>query len=356
MAIQAEARAQTVEHPPLDVKGLSVTFPAHGGAIRVVHDVSFHAAPGEFVGLVGESGSGKSVSGLAVMGLLPREARVAGTINIAGRNVATMSPNDQQRMRGSEVSMIFQEPMTALNPVFTIGAQIVATIRAHHRVGRRVAQREAVDLLDSVGISDPARIAREYPHRLSGGMRQRALIAMAIACGPRVLIADEPTTALDVTIQAQIMNLLRGLCADREMAVLLITHDLGLVAEQCTRVFTMYSGEIVETGETANVLAEPAHPYTAGLIRSAPSGKRSAARLYSIPGQVPSPTEQILGCRFHPRCEFATADCAQMAQELRIANNGRLVRCMRVDDPELRRAIDLQSEFGARTRQRSSTT
>jgi peptide/nickel transport system ATP-binding protein len=323
----------------LEVAGLDVWFQSASGQVQAISDVGFRIDAGETVGLVGESGSGKSVTALALMGLLPREnARVSGSVQLGGRDLLRLDERQLRRVRGSEISMIFQDPMTALNPVFTIGQQLVATIRAHRKVTRKAARLRAIELLGETGIPAPDRRVDDYPHQLSGGIRQRAMIAMAISSEPQLLIADEPTTALDVTIQAQILDLLGRLTREHGTSVLLITHDLGVVAETCDRVVTMYAGQVVEEGRTTTVLGAPLHPYTSGLVRSIPRLRSGKADLYAIPGRVPALTAMPSGCRFRDRCEHAIEACAA-PQSLTVMDDAaidpRRARCCRVAELDL---------------------
>ena len=312
----------------LEVRNLDAYFQTLEGEVQAVRDVSFTVAAGEIVGVVGESGSGKSVTALAIMGLLPPGlSRTSGSAVAGGRDLLALSPDQLVKVRGREISMIFQEPMTALDPLFRIGDQIIETIRAHQRVSRRAAADRAVRILEDVGIPDAAERVRAYPHQLSGGMRQRVMIAIAIVSEPTVLIADEPTTALDVTVQAQILGLLAELSREHGTAVVLITHDLGVVAETCTRVHTMYAGEIVEECRVDDALCEPKHPYTSGLIQGIPRAEKRRQALYSIPGRVPPLTGMPAGCRFGPRCEHAQESCA--APQPLLQAGGRAVRCCR---------------------------
>jgi peptide/nickel transport system ATP-binding protein len=312
----------------LDVRELGVYFQTVEGEVQAVRDVSFTVAPGEIVGLVGESGSGKSVTALAIMGLLtPGLSRTSGSVVLAGRDLLALPADQLVRVRGRDISMIFQEPTTALDPVFRIGDQIAETVRAHQRVSRRAAAARAIQILDDVGIPDAAGRARAYPHQLSGGMRQRVMIAMAVVSEPAVLVADEPTTALDVTIQAQILGLLHELSREHGTAIILITHDLGVVAETCTRVHTMYAGEIVEECGVDEALADPRHPYTSGLIQAIPRSENRRQPLYSIPGRVPPLASLPSGCRFQPRCTHALEPCGQRQVLLRLGD--RAVRCCR---------------------------
>ena len=308
----------------LEIEGLTVTVPTPSGAVAtLVEGVDLTLARGERVGLVGESGCGKSITALALMGLLPVGARAQGAIRLDGEDLVALDDRAMQRVRGRRVAMVFQEPMTALNPVRTIGAQIAEGMILHLRLTKREAQDRARALLDRVGLPGPRFSLDLYPHQLSGGQRQRVVIAIALACAPDILVADEPTTALDVTIQAQILDLLDDLVAERNMALLLITHDLGVVEEMTQRMVVMYSGRVVETGATADVFAHMAHPYTHGLFSASPrralemrAGGRKI-RLAAIPGQVPDPLERPAGCAFAPRCPNAQADCLPAPPPLR---------------------------------------
>ncbi len=312
----------------LEVRSLDAYFQTLEGEVQALRDVSFSVAAGEIVGVVGESGSGKSVMALAIMGLLPPGvSRTSGSAVVGGRDLLGLPPDQLVKVRGREISMIFQEPMTALDPLFRIGDQITETVRANQRVSRRAAADRAVRILTDVGIPDAAGRVRAYPHQLSGGMRQRVMIAIALVSEPAVLIADEPTTALDVTVQAQILELLAELSREHGTAVVLITHDLGVVAETCTRVHTMYAGEIVEECGVDDALCEPKHPYTSGLIQAIPRAEKRRQPLYSIPGRVPPLTSMPAGCRFEPRCEHAREPC-RAPQPLQQAG-GRAVRCCR---------------------------
>ena len=298
--------------PLLEVAGLSTWFFTDQGVARAVDGVSFHVDESETVGLVGESGCGKTVTSLSLMGLVPSPpGRVleGSSIRFRGEELAGASERRLREVRGGDIAMIFQEPMTSLNPVFTVGSQIVEALRLHLGLGKREARERAVALLQEVGIPEPAMRVDEYPHQLSGGMRQRVMIAMALAAGPSLLIADEPTTALDVTIQAQILELLAELRRRHRMAVLLITHDLGVVAEVCDRVVVMYAGQVVETGTVEQIFHRPTHPYTEGLLASLPRVDDRGARLRPIPGVVPPPTLWPPACRFADRCPSAWERC-----------------------------------------------
>jgi oligopeptide/dipeptide ABC transporter ATP-binding protein len=292
--------------PLLSVRDLSVSF----GPLRVLEGLSFDLAQGEVLGVVGESGSGKSMTALAIMGLLPRGGRVvAGRAVLEGQEVTALPERDLQRLRGARMVMIFQEPMTSLNPVLTVGEQVAEVLRQHRGMNRRAAHAEAINLLRLVEIPAAERRVDDYPHQLSGGQRQRAMIAIALACRPKLLIADEPTTALDATVQAGILDLLRGLRRELGMAVLLITHDLGVVADFADRVVVMYAGRIAETGPSAAIFASPQHPYTQALLAAIPRLSGPIANLPAIPGVVPSPADFPAGCRFAPRCPHAHLEC-----------------------------------------------
>jgi oligopeptide/dipeptide ABC transporter ATP-binding protein len=295
----------------LEVDHLRIEARTHGRTSLLVEDVTFKVEPGAFVGIVGESGCGKSLTALALMGLLPRPnvAPTGGRVMFEGEDVLAMSPARLRQLRGGDAAMIFQDPMSSLNPVETIGAQIAEAILLHEAVGRREAMARAIDLLGEVNIPAPRQRARDYPHQLSGGMRQRVMIAMAIATRPRLLIADEPTTALDVTIQAQILALLDRLRRERGMAVILITHDLGVIAEFADRVMVMYSGRIVEEAPVDRLFSAPSHPYTRGMLGSIPPLDGEVTELVAIEGQPPTPGAWPQGCRFHPRCRERRDAC-----------------------------------------------
>ncbi|MQA29139.1 MAG: ATP-binding cassette domain-containing protein [Luteitalea sp.] len=299
--------------PLLSVERLTTVFDLPSGATPAVDDVSFEIYPGETLGVVGESGSGKSVTALSIMRLVESPGRIsAGHIRFKGRDLLTLSEREMRSVRGADIALIFQEPMTALNPVFTIGDQIAETLLVHGRATRREARTRAVELLDAVRITDPAAHIKDYPHQLSGGMRQRVLIAMAIACRPSLLIADEPTTALDVTIQAQILDLLRDMKDTLRLSLLLITHDLGVIAGTADRVAVMYAGRIVEHGPVRAIFREPRHPYTQGLLASMPGFGRGQ-RLRAIEGSVPVLGAFPTGCTFHPRCPDRFEPCPTAA-------------------------------------------
>ncbi len=318
--------------PLLDVKGLSVEFQTRQGVARVLESVGFALRRGETLGLVGESGCGKSMTALAIMRLIPNPpGRItAGRVLLEGEDLLELDDAEMRRVRGNRVSMIFQEPMTSLNPVFTVGEQIAEAVRLHQRLDRRAAHQRAIEMLESVGIPAPQRRVDEYPHQFSGGMRQRVMIAMALACGPALLVADEPTTALDVTVQAQIFDLISELRTRTGSAVVLITHDMGSIAEMTDRVAVMYAGRIVEEGTTAEVLEHPLHPYTQGLIACAP-GRRTALHgelLEEIPGTVPSLLERRAGCVFADRCKHVMPKCRLgLPEETRFDGDRRRVLC-----------------------------
>jgi oligopeptide/dipeptide ABC transporter ATP-binding protein len=318
-----------MDAPLLEVDNLVTTFQTMDGTVRAVDGVSFTIGRGETVALVGESGCGKSVTALSIMRLVQAPAgRIAsGRVLLGGVDLASLPEDQMRKVRGARIAMIFQEPMTSLNPVLTVGFQIAEAVALHRNVSRADAWKEAVRMLDVVEIADPAERARSYPHQLSGGMRQRVMIAMALSCGPELLIADEPTTALDVTIQAQILELLDGLRDKLGMALLLITHDLGVVAERAERVLVMYAGRVVEDGPVDEVFERPQHPYTRGLLRSVPRLGAARERLATIRGHVPRLTELPSGCRFRDRCDYALATCADFDPPLEPFAPGRSAAC-----------------------------
>lgn len=312
----------------LEVNNLQTKFRTDNGEITVIDGVSFHIQKGETLGVVGESGCGKSVTSLSVMGLLPNIAKITGgEIRLKGENLLGRSAEELRKIRGKEMAMIFQEPMTSLNPVFTIGSQIMELVQNHTSMNKKEAKRHAIDMLKLVGIPRAEQIVDEYPHQLSGGMRQRVMIAMAMSCNPDVLIADEPTTALDVTIQAQILDLMRDLQKEREMTIMLITHDLGVVAEMCDRVVVMYAGQVVEEAPVESLFERPKHPYTIGLLGSMPNLEEDKEYLSSIGGTVPSPGSMPTGCRFADRCERVMPECRKEAPPLFNLDNGIKCRC-----------------------------
>ena len=318
--------------PLLSVRDLTVRFRSGGDWIRAVNGVSFDVNPGETLAVVGESGSGKSVTSLSILGLLPgRRAEVSGAVRLAGEELTTASEARMRRVRGGEISMIFQEPMTSLDPVMTVGRQVAEAIEVHQGLSREAAMDAAIAALDDVRVPEPARRARQYPFQLSGGLRQRVMIAMAMSCRPKVLIADEPTTALDVTIQAQILNLMDELRERTGTAIILITHDLGVVAEMADRVAVMYAGRVVERASAEALFARPRHPYTLGLLGAVPklgsSLEGGAGRLSEIKGVVPSLREEIRGCAFAPRCPLATDRCRSETPPLAPRAEGHLAAC-----------------------------
>jgi len=321
------------EGPLLAIRDLTVDFAPGSGRLPAVDGASLSIDAREIVCLVGESGSGKSVTALASMGLLPSTAAVSGEIAFAGRDVAGLSRRQWQKVRGREIGMIFQEPMTSLNPVFTIGRQIVETLHAHERLSPRAARDRAVELLDSVGIPSPRQRLDDFPHQLSGGMRQRAMVAMALSCSPRLLIADEPTTALDVTIQGQLLDLLLDLRERFSTAILLITHNMGVVAELADRVVVMYAGRVAEEAEAMRLFDAPAHPYTEGLLRSTPTLVQTAERLVTIPGSMPNPAEPPPGCLFAPRCPRVLSECEAGRPGMRELADGQRAACLRAEAP-----------------------
>ena len=311
----------------LDVRNLSIAFKSDQRALRVVSDISFDIGKAEIFGLVGESGSGKSMTALSILRILPVNAFAEGNILFKDRDLLTLGEDEMRRTRGKDISIIFQEPMTSLNPVLTVGYQVAEALRAHFDISKSDAMGNAVELLRSVRISSPETRIRDYPHQLSGGMRQRVMIAMAIACNPALLIADEPTTALDVTIQAQILDLLQGLRKERDMAVLLITHDLSIIAEQAERVAVMYAGRIMELAPVEELFRNTLHPYTIGLLESLPDKK--GVPLKPISGFVPSPDLYPEGCKFSDRCPSVSVACTAAEPELVEVSKGHLVRCIR---------------------------
>lgn len=315
----------------LAVKNISTHFLSEQGCIKAVQDVSFLIRRAGTFALVGESGCGKTVTALSIMRLVPEPSGriVGGEIVFEGQNLLALSEKHMRRVRGNRIAMIFQEPMTSLNPVYTVGEQIVEAIRLHQKKGTSQAWADAVRILRKAGIAEPARRVREYPHQLSGGMRQRVMIAMAVSCQPALLIADEPTTALDVTIQAQILDLLDNLQQQSRMSILLITHDLGVVAERADDIAVMYASRIVEVADAQSLFAAPLHPYTQGLLKSLPQLGLSNRRLQTIPGTVPEPLHFPAGCKFHPRCPIGRSDsrCQSVEPALREVQPNRCVAC-----------------------------
>ena len=298
--------------PLLAVEGLRVEFPTRRGTLVAVHDVSFAIAPGEVLGVVGESGAGKSLTGAAIIGLIDPPGRIAaGEIRLAGRRIDNLPYETMRTVRGREIGAVFQDPLTSLNPLYTVGRQLVETIRTHLPMSEGDARRRAIGLLEEVGIPGAARRIDHFPHQFSGGMRQRVVIALALAAKPRLIVADEPTTALDVSIQAQIIELMKRLCREHGTAVMLVTHDMGVIAETAHRVAVMYAGRIVEVGPVADVIHRPQHPYTVGLMGSIPSIAEERERLSQIDGSMPRPNEVPGGCAFHPRCPHAFVRCRE---------------------------------------------
>jgi peptide/nickel transport system ATP-binding protein len=319
------------------IDGLSVDFATDHGWANVISDVSFGVGQGEVVGLVGESGSGKTVTGLSILGLVPSPPGrlTGGHIWFDGRDLTAMSERQLRDIRGNDIAMIFQEPMTSLNPAFTVGDQISETFRRHRGGSRRAGRKRAIEVLELVGIPNAGRRVHSYPHEFSGGMRQRAMIAMALTCEPKILLADEPTTALDVTIQAQILDLLSSMRDSIGMGVLLITHDLGVVAETCDRVVVMYAGQVVERSPIEPIFERPRMPYTEGLLSAMPQVGAASGRLASIPGRTPEPWNMPTGCRFHPRCPYTLPKCTEGPIRLLPVGPERDSRCVRTDELRL---------------------
>ena len=334
--------------PLLEIQNLSVEFPTSSGVLRAVDGVSLTLDEGEILGVVGESGSGKSVTMLALMGLVAYPGRVrADRLAFADRDLLDISDGERRQLTGKDVAMIFQEPTTSLNPCFTIEFQLTETLRLHEGMDGKAARRRAIELLDQVGIPAPEGRLKAYPHQLSGGMNQRVMIAMAIACNPKLLIADEPTTALDVTIQAQILDLLLSLQRERGMALVLITHNMGVVAETAQRVMVMYAGQIMEERDAASLFEAPQHPYTAALLAALPERSVGDHRLATIPGVVPGLFDRPQGCLFSPRCAYATEHSRRVRPELRAWMGGQ-IRChYPLGDPERERAIAADHRVGA---------
>ena len=325
----------------LRITGLRVAFPTSTGLVAPVDGVDLTVKAGQTLGIVGESGCGKSMLSLAIMGLVPKPGRVAaGSVRLGDRELTTLPPAAMRKIRGGEVAMIFQDPMTSLNPVHTVGDQIIEAMRVHQRASDKAMRGEAIAALRRVRIPSPERRLDDYPHQLSGGMRQRVMIAMALACRPRLLIADEPTTALDVTVQAQILELLRALQAETGMSLILITHDLGVVAEMADEVAVMYAGRVVERSSATALFESPQHPYTIGLLGSMPRLDEDSDRLLSIDGAVPPPFAMPRGCRFGPRCPFAIQACAETDPQMHDMAPGHRAACLRAP-------IEMLQEFAA---------
>ena len=335
-AASGEARSASPSRALLEVRGLRTSFVVERRELVAVDAVSFDLEPGRTLAIVGESGCGKSVTALSIMGLVAPPGRVQGEILLEGSDLTRLSSAEMRELRGNRLSMIFQEPMTSLNPAFTIGEQIAEVLLRHRSVSRDEARSRTIELLRQVHVPSPESRFNDYPHRLSGGMRQRVMIAIALACRPRLLIADEPTTALDVTIQAQILGLMRGLREETGAAIILITHDLGIVAELADEVAVMYAGRIVERASVARLFAEPQHPYTVGLLGSIPRLDLEQPRLPAIEGLVPNPLDPIAGCRFHPRCPFAIARCRAEIPPLAAVGTRHSSACWRAPlDPDV---------------------
>ena len=317
----------------LDVKDLSIDFQVSARTVKALRNVSFQLNEGESLGFVGESGSGKSVTSLAIFDLLANNARVrSGQILYRGKDIFKMSDAEKQALRGSQISMIFQDPMSSLNPCFTVEHQISEVLRVHLGFDQKQARSRVIELLQMVGIPDPQARLKNYPHELSGGMSQRVMIAMAMACNPKILIADEPTTALDVTIQKQILNLLQKLRREHQMALILVSHDLGVIAQNTDRILVMYAGEVVEEGKSSEVISKPAHPYTEGLLKCLPAlhvADSPEFRLPTIPGIVPNLADRPRGCQLHPRCPYKQASCEQQDIPMfSVAEGTRKARCL----------------------------
>jgi len=326
-----------VTEPALQIKDLHVSFFTLTGEVRAINGVSLEVYPGEFFGLVGETGCGKTVTGLAVLGLVPQPGRITrGRILLQGRDLLDLPPREMRRIRGGDVTMIFQNPATSLNPVFTVGSQLLRVIRLHQKGSSRQAREQACELLEAVGLPEAERLLQAYPYELSGGMLQRVMIAMALSSRPSLLIADEPTTALDVTIQAQILALLRDLKTRFEITTLFITHDLAIIAETCDRVAVLYAGQVAEVGPAAEIFDRPCHPYTQGLIRAVPRPDRDVDELAAIPGTVPSNPGLLNHCLFAPRCPRALDRCWEEQPDQFPVSEGHQVACF-LHGPEARR-------------------
>ncbi|MGG4342191.1 ABC transporter ATP-binding protein [Paenibacillus lautus] len=325
-----------MSQPILQIQDLRTHFFTDRGEIPAVDGVSLHVKPGEVLGVVGESGCGKSVTSLSILKLIPQPPGkiTGGSIVFKGQDIVPLKEREMRLIRGNAISMIFQEPMTSLNPLFTVGQQIGETVSLHRGLNKKNARVHTIEMLRKVGIARPEAIIDEYPHRLSGGMRQRVMIAMAISCNPELLIADEPTTALDVTIQAQILDLIRGLNEEYKTAVMLITHDLGVVAEMCHRVAVMYAGKVVEEGSVLDIFKKPLHPYTRGLIKSVPRLNEQHRRLFSIPGNVPILNTRMKGCRFAERCQDVMPLCTEQLPELKEYESSHSCRCWLHQSPK----------------------
>ncbi len=332
-----ERRVESIMEKLVDVSDLRTYFYTDEGTVKAVDGVSFNIGRGETLGVVGESGCGKSVTALSIMRLIqspPGEILEGSKILFEGENLLEKDERYMRSIRGNDISMIFQEPMTSLNPVYTVGDQIGEAIELHQGLGSREAREKSVEMLRLVGIPSPEQRVDEYPHQMSGGMRQRVMIGMALSCNPKMLIADEPTTALDVTIQAQILELMKDLKRDLDTSIMLITHDLGVIADMAERVVVMYCGQIVETGEITSLFHDPRHPYTAGLLESIPRLEQKKKKLHVIEGVVPSPLNMPEGCRFNPRCPFAEDVCVNEEPPTHEVGEGKMVKCWRHDELE----------------------
>ncbi len=316
--------------PLLDVRDLNIFFRTIESPVPVVAGLNFHIDESEIFGLVGESGCGKSITALSIMGILPPNAYSKGEIFFKGKDLLKLDKESMRQLRGNEISMIFQEPMTSLNPVLTAGYQIAEVLITHQKMSRKEALERAVELLRAVRIPSPELRVKEYPHQMSGGMRQRVMIAMAVACNPLLLIADEPTTALDVTIQAQILELIQGLCEEHKMSIMFITHDLGIIYENAKRVGIMYAGRLMEVADTKDIFNNPRHPYTIGLLESLP--KEKGTLLNPIPGFVPRPEDLPEGCKYSGRCRFTIDECEKREPLFIEISRGHFVRCQRTKD------------------------
>lgn len=318
----------------VEFKNLSISFKVDGGTVRAVNDISFEVREGEILGIVGESGCGKSVTSMSLMRLLPVPPAVyeSGSIILNGTDILTLSEEEMREKRGSEVAIIFQEPMTSLNPVMKIGKQIAEVMLVHQKISKEEAKQRAIELIKTVGIPRAETIFESYPHELSGGMRQRIMIAIALACNPKVLIADEPTTALDVTIQAQILDLIKDMKSKFSTSVMIITHDLGVIAEMADYVIVMYAGKVVEKARVVDIFKNPKHPYTIGLMRSKPTFDSNGEKLYSIPGQVPNPMNLPNYCYFYDRCNMRKESCKKGIPELKSLGNSHYAACYLLDE------------------------
>ena len=325
----------------LKIENLILKLPTEKGWIQILEDVNFEIDKGEVLGLAGESGSGKSLTALAIMNLLPRNAQVSGSIEFGGINLLELSTKDMRSIRGREIGMVFQEPMSSLHPSWTVGEQISEVIRTHEKVSRKAAWSRSVQMLALMDIPNPAERAKQYAFQFSGGMQQRVMMAIALSCNPKLLIADEPTTALDATIQAQIMEIIQSMQKEREMAILFITHDLGVLASLAQRILIMYAGQLIELADASVIFDDPLHPYTQGLILSALHPGMKGGKLPSIKGDPPRLGRLPSGCRFHPRCEFALEICKVEAIPVTQTPDGRTVRCIRSDELMLGKQIEV---------------